>query len=152
MLLVLLPNFDCSCLVIQESKAGLAVGKLRTHSNKEVSQAAKDLVKKWKNDVERLKATKSPAPKAAPPTKAAPPPAPAPAKPSTVARTADTDKVTLNFTPDKLRNALSKLIYNALACDATCGAWHARRMCDHTDKFPFVHFRQQHDRRESTRY
>ncbi|KAL1755587.1 transcription factor S-II, central domain-containing protein [Schizophyllum commune] len=119
-LTLLKKNWEVNETILRESKAGLAVGKLRTHSNKDVSQAAKDLVKKWKNDVERLKATKSPAPKAAPPTKAAPPPAPAPAKPSTVARTADTDKVTLNFTPDKLRNALSKLIYNALACDATC--------------------------------
>jgi len=39
----------------QESKAGLAVGKLRAHDSKEVSDLAKEIVKKWKNEVERAK-------------------------------------------------------------------------------------------------
>jgi transcription elongation factor S-II len=39
----------------QESRAGLAVGKLRAHASKEVSDLAKDLVKKWKNEVEKAK-------------------------------------------------------------------------------------------------
>ena len=41
---------------IQESKIGLAVGKLRNHAAKEVSELAKELVKKWKNEVDRAKA------------------------------------------------------------------------------------------------
>lgn len=40
---------------MQESKAGLAVGKLRQHASKEVSDLAKELVKKWKNEVEKGK-------------------------------------------------------------------------------------------------
>ena len=43
----------------QESKAGLAVGKLRSHADKRVSEAAKEIVKKWKNDVEKAKRTTS---------------------------------------------------------------------------------------------
>ncbi|KAJ3486092.1 hypothetical protein NLI96_g4494 [Meripilus lineatus] len=41
--------------VLRESKAGLAVGKLRTHSAKSVSDLAKEIVKKWKNEVEKEK-------------------------------------------------------------------------------------------------
>ena len=40
----------------QESKAGLAVGKLRSHAAKQVSELAKEIVKKWKTEVEREKA------------------------------------------------------------------------------------------------
>ncbi|KAL1743807.1 transcription factor S-II, central domain-containing protein [Schizophyllum fasciatum] len=114
-------NYEVNETILRESKAGLAVGKLRTHQTKDVSQAAKELVKKWKNDVERLKAAKSPTPKAAPPTKAAQTPQPARAAraPATI-RTADTDGVQVSQTGDKLRDAMAKLIYNALACDATC--------------------------------
>lgn len=46
---------------VQESKAGLAVGKLRSHKTKAVSEAAKELVKQWKTAVEKDKATKKPA-------------------------------------------------------------------------------------------
>lgn len=40
---------------MQESKAGLAVGKLRTHASKNVSELAKEIVKMWKNEVEKEK-------------------------------------------------------------------------------------------------
>ncbi|KAF9074265.1 hypothetical protein BDP27DRAFT_1381402 [Rhodocollybia butyracea] len=46
---------------VQESKAGLTVGKLRTHESKEVSVAAKELVKKWKGEVEKARASSQPA-------------------------------------------------------------------------------------------
>ena len=39
----------------QESKIGLAVGKLRTHSAKDVSDLAKEIVKKWKHAVDKEK-------------------------------------------------------------------------------------------------
>ena len=39
----------------QESKAGLAVGKLRQHASKEVSDLAKEVVRKWKQEVEKEK-------------------------------------------------------------------------------------------------
>ena len=50
--------------MLQESKAGLAVGKLRSNSSKQVSDLAKEIVKKWKKDVEKEKQRtgKSPAP------------------------------------------------------------------------------------------
>jgi len=41
--------------ILRESKAGLAVGKLRNHVNKEVSDLAKEIVKKWKTAVEKEK-------------------------------------------------------------------------------------------------
>ena len=41
---------------MKESKVGLAVGKLRANPSKEVSDLAKELVKKWKNEVDRAKA------------------------------------------------------------------------------------------------
>lgn len=54
--------------VAQESKAGLAVGKLRTHASRTVSDLAKEIVKKWKQAVEQEKLQsggKSPATNAA---------------------------------------------------------------------------------------
>jgi transcription elongation factor S-II len=45
----------------QESKAGLAVGKLRTHPQKAVSDLAKEIVKEWKAEVERAKNKAAPA-------------------------------------------------------------------------------------------
>ena len=44
-----------SLLVIQESKAGLAVGKLRSHAAKEVSELAKEIVRTWKTAVDKEK-------------------------------------------------------------------------------------------------
>jgi len=40
---------------VQESKAGLAVGKLRQNASKDVADAAKELVKLWKGEVEKAK-------------------------------------------------------------------------------------------------
>ena len=49
----------CSCSRLtpppQESKAGLAVGKLRSHASRVVSDLAKEIVKKWKQQVEHEK-------------------------------------------------------------------------------------------------
>ncbi|KXN91541.1 Transcription elongation factor S-II [Leucoagaricus sp. SymC.cos] len=41
--------------ILRETKAGLAVGKLRAHSSKEVADLAKEIVKKWKLAVEKAK-------------------------------------------------------------------------------------------------
>ena len=41
---------------VQESKAGLAVGKLRSNTSKPVAELAKEIVRKWKHEVEREKA------------------------------------------------------------------------------------------------
>jgi transcription elongation factor S-II len=50
-------------LVRQETKAGLAVGKLRSHASKEVADLAKEIVKKWKSAVEKEKLANGAAPK-----------------------------------------------------------------------------------------
>jgi hypothetical protein len=39
----------------QESKAGLAVGKLRSHAAKDVSELAKEIVRAWKTAVDKEK-------------------------------------------------------------------------------------------------
>ena len=39
----------------QESKAGLAVGKLRSHAAKDVSELAKEIVRTWKTAVDKEK-------------------------------------------------------------------------------------------------
>ena len=39
----------------QESKAGLAVGKLRSHTAKDVSELAKEIVRAWKTAVDKEK-------------------------------------------------------------------------------------------------
>ena len=39
----------------QESKAGLAVGKLRSHAAKDVSELAKEIVRLWKTVVDKEK-------------------------------------------------------------------------------------------------
>ncbi|KAG1758220.1 transcription elongation factor [Suillus occidentalis] len=52
---ILKKDFRVNEAVLRESKAGLAVGKLRTHEAKEVSDLAREIVKKWKNEVERAK-------------------------------------------------------------------------------------------------
>ncbi|KAI0315484.1 transcription elongation factor [Amylostereum chailletii] len=41
---------------LRESKAGLAVGKLRSHATKGIAELAKELVKKWKSEVDKEKA------------------------------------------------------------------------------------------------
>ncbi|PFH49649.1 hypothetical protein AMATHDRAFT_147250 [Amanita thiersii Skay4041] len=41
--------------LIRESRVGLAVGKLRNHGSKDVSDLAKEIVKKWKSAVEKEK-------------------------------------------------------------------------------------------------
>ena len=52
----------------QESKAGLAVGKLRSHAAKDVSELAKEIVRTWKTAVDKEKqAAKTPSKGAAKP-------------------------------------------------------------------------------------
>jgi len=41
--------------LLRETKLGISVGKLRTHTEKEVQELARSLVKKWKNDVSASK-------------------------------------------------------------------------------------------------
>lgn len=40
----------CACY-LQETKIGITVNKLRQNANKEIADLAKEIVRKWKNDV-----------------------------------------------------------------------------------------------------
>lgn len=123
--------------VLRESKAGLAVGKLRSHTDKRVSDTAKDIVKKWKNDVEKAKratggaagihspSTSKSAPKKptiSTPTSSkvnpVPPSTPSPATPKIETRTAKGDGVSANWTGDKTRDKCIELLYDALALES----------------------------------
>ncbi|KAI0699011.1 transcription factor S-II, central domain-containing protein [Cytidiella melzeri] len=120
--------------VLRESKAGLAVGKLRSHASKQVADQAKDLVKKWKQTVEQAKlqngkgsvssgASKPQARKqslsvapSTPTTPSASTPAMSHPKPSDV-RNSKSDGVS-GITGDTTRNKCLELIYDALAFDS----------------------------------
>jgi len=123
--------------VLRESKAGLAVGKLRSHTDKRVCEAAKDIVKKWKNDVEKAKrttggpaehhlpSTSKPAPKKPTVSTATPvkinsvaPSVSSPATPKIETRTAKGDGVSANWTGDKTRDRCIELLYDALALES----------------------------------
>lgn len=111
--------------ILRESKAGLAIGKLRIHSSKEVADLAKELVKKWKAEVEKAKQGQSGAVsktvekvKAANVVKspAAITSATTPTKPSAT-RTSKSDGVKIN-TGDATRDKCAALIYDALATES----------------------------------
>jgi len=123
--------------ILRESKIGLAVGKLRSYSSKEVADLAKELVKKWKNDVEREKQNHVGAGSKTPtPTTTKPPPirkasiaesngTPTPMTPTSesfdgkngASRTAKSDGITISV-GDKTRDKCVELIYDALASDS----------------------------------
>ncbi|TFY82027.1 hypothetical protein EWM64_g1991 [Hericium alpestre] len=117
--------------ILRESKAGLAVGKLRSHSAKEVSDLAKEVVKKWKTEVDKEKhaaGTKT-TPKAANGKAAAPtrkastatpstPSTPSAANGSAAGRTTKSDGIKADATGDKTRDKCIELIYDGLAADS----------------------------------
>ncbi|KAI6127243.1 transcription elongation factor [Pisolithus croceorrhizus] len=108
---ILKKNFQVNEAILRESKAGLAVGKLRTNDAKEVSDLAKEIVKKWKNEVERAKASRKP------PTQASGSVTPASNGKSEV-RTAKSDGVKISVAGDTTRDRCIELIYDGLACDS----------------------------------
>ncbi|KAF7313206.1 hypothetical protein MKEN_01007100 [Mycena kentingensis (nom. inval.)] len=111
--------------ILRESKAGLAVGKLRTHQSKEIADLAKELVKQWKADVDAAKAAA-----AAKLSKPAVPPvntavrkqsvaSNAPGTPaSAIGRTLKGDGLAPPFTGDRTRDKCIELVYDALASDS----------------------------------
>jgi len=115
--------------VLRESKAGLAVGKLRSHAAKEVSELAKEIVRAWKTAVDKEKQAAGTASKGGGAAKpAAPPPrkasSAASAPPSTAgasnngARTAKSDGVSTSITGDKTRDKCIEMLYDALALES----------------------------------
>ncbi|KAG7085565.1 hypothetical protein E1B28_003121 [Marasmius oreades] len=124
---ILKRDFQINEGILRESKAGLAVGKLRNHEDKEVAATAKDLVKKWKEIVEKAKqqnggASKGKAPAQKPSGSSTTPVTPTVSSlktASTTLRTHTTDGVNINFTGDKTRDKCAELIYDALASDSS---------------------------------
>ncbi|KAG0694616.1 transcription factor S-II, central domain-containing protein [Suillus ampliporus] len=123
---ILKKDFQVNEAILRESKAGLAVGKLRTHEAKEVSDLAKEIVKKWKNEVERAKGggSKGANGKAAPvrkgstsvtPSNAA---TPTPMNGKSEFRTAKGDGAKASGTGDPIRDKCTDLVYDGLACDS----------------------------------
>ncbi|KAI0338712.1 transcription elongation factor [Trametopsis cervina] len=117
--------------VLRESKAGLAVGKLRSHASKQVADLAKEIVKKWKQTVEQEKqggnkgsaaaAAKPPVRKQSVSVTPSTPTTPSASTPSAArlsdVRTAKSDGVSAS-TGDNTRNKCLELIYDALAHDS----------------------------------
>jgi len=124
--------------VLRESKAGLAVGKLRTHASKNVADLAKEIVKMWKNAVEKEKqsggkpaaqssSSSTPAPPAKPPVRklsmastSRQSSTPQPATPTSAKadlRNSKNDGIKIS-TGDTTRDKCAELIYDALASDS----------------------------------
>ncbi|WFD37374.1 transcription elongation factor TFIIS [Malassezia japonica] len=94
--------------IIRATKIGVAVGKLRTHTDARVADLSKELVKMWKMQVEKQRRESTTKEKPKKEETPAPPPSetkPAPAKPVNI------DFEVLN---DKTRNACLKLLYASL--------------------------------------
>jgi transcription elongation factor S-II len=131
--------------LFQETKAGLAVGKLRTHGSKNIADLAKELVKKWKGEVDRAKAAAGSGVKDSNGSTRAPPlsfrmgclltpclvqlqgvhrasstqsPGPISPSTSTSVRTAKSDGVPTNVLGDHVRDKCMEMLYDALAFDS----------------------------------
>lgn len=121
--------------ILRESKAGLAVGKLRSHTDKQVSELAKEIVKKWKTDVEAHKRSgqsstithsrsnnqpkkSSSSSAAASKSSSGSPAIPSPSVSKPELRTAKGDGISTAWTGDKTRDKCVELIYDALASDS----------------------------------
>ncbi|KAI0197655.1 transcription elongation factor s-ii [Astrocystis sublimbata] len=117
--------------MLRTTKAGLVVGKLRGHTDKDIGKAANDVVAKWRKIVEeekkakaRVRESASPASMAASPV---PKPAPAPSSSgggssakkvyegNTETRKFQTDKVDISRTDSAVRNNCIGVLYNGLA-------------------------------------
>ncbi|KAH9850957.1 transcription elongation factor [Lenzites betulinus] len=123
--------------ILRESKAGLAVGKLRQHASKPVADLAKEIVRKWKTEVEREKhaaggSAKSASSKPSAAKKSASAASSSVATSSTPVtptagtsgsklnetRSAKSDGVKVEYTGDKTRDKCAELIYDALVFDS----------------------------------
>lgn len=126
---ILKKDFRVNEAVLRESKAGLAVGKLRTHASKDISDLAKEIVKQWKNEVDRAKnanatASAKPAVGITTAVRKASLASNGPATPQTPGgasantRTMKSDGVHGPVTGDRTRDRCIELVYDALASDS----------------------------------
>ncbi|KAF8880997.1 transcription factor S-II, central domain-containing protein [Infundibulicybe gibba] len=123
---ILKKDFEVNEAILRESKAGLAVGKLRSHASKEVADLAKEIVKKWKTAVEKAKQAqggstkKDVKPARKPSTSDAKTPiTPTGSSGKVDVRTAKSDGVKVSGTGDSTRDKCAELIYDALASDSS---------------------------------
>ncbi|CAG7854774.1 Transcription elongation factor S-II AltName: Full=TFIIS [Serendipita indica DSM 11827] len=93
---------------LRDTKVGLTVGRLRQHESTEVSDLAKEIVKRWKSEVDEEKKRKVSALTAAAST----------SKKPTGPRSVDADGVKFDSLGDKTRDSTRPLIYNALCIDS----------------------------------
>ncbi|KAH6902568.1 transcription factor S-II, central domain-containing protein [Coprinopsis sp. MPI-PUGE-AT-0042] len=119
---ILKNDFVVTEQILRESKAGLAVGKLRTNESVTVANLAKEVVRKWKGEVDKQKASHgSPAPSAKgkhqATSKSSVGAVATPSTPTAV-RTAKSDGIK-GDTGDSTRNKCMELIYDALASDSS---------------------------------
>ncbi|KAJ7640361.1 transcription factor S-II, central domain-containing protein [Mycena polygramma] len=118
-------DFKVNEAILRESKAGLAVGKLRTHASKEVSDLAKELVKQWKAEVDQAKqggakpavAVNTAARKGSVASNGPATPK-TPSGPTPNVRTLKSDGVDPKIVHDSKRDKCIELVYDALASDS----------------------------------
>ncbi|PBK59462.1 transcription elongation factor [Armillaria solidipes] len=126
---ILKKDYQVNEAVLRESRVGLAVGKLRTHASKIVSDLAKDIVKKWKNDVEKAKQSHHSGGSSKPVQNGKPAPTrkasvASDSKPTTQAankattRSYKTDGLAIKLFGEETRNTCLGLMYDSLAFDS----------------------------------
>jgi len=114
-------DYEVSEAILRESKVGLAVGKLRQHASKQVSDLAKEVVKKWKTQVEKAKKVQpngnAKDVKDRKASVASPAATPVTPTGSSATRTAKTDGAKGN-TGDTTRDRCIELLYDGMVTDS----------------------------------
>lgn len=118
---------------VQETKVGIAVNKLRTHSDKTVAELAKDIVTRWKSEVKGPAGAKAKSESAAAPQKKHVSPGVTAKSPTTAVpefrkslsaqggtggRSKETDKVQWKCIGDGVRDNCLGMIYDGLCFEA----------------------------------
>ena len=103
---------------------GLAVGKLRTHDDRRISDIAKTIVKKWKSDVSKKPKSNSTSQQPTPTSTTNNDNNDSEEKPSInikndTPRSGKSDGVDFEKLDDKVRNTCLSLIYNAMVFDSS---------------------------------
>ncbi|CBQ70927.1 related to transcription elongation factor TFIIS [Sporisorium reilianum SRZ2] len=136
--------------IIRQSKIGVAVGKMRSHSDKKVADQAKSLVKDWKATVDKQRAQQQSSANSskAPSSTASPAPAgtkaegatngsgtaesPSSSTPAAAAAkgASSNTKIDFEILNDKVRNACLKLLYNSLEIGKDAHGWSDSQIFD----------------------
>lgn len=145
---ILKNDYQVTESLIRESKIGLAVGKLRAHSTKDVSDLAKEIVKKWKHAVDKEKQNHGLSPKATTNGKvtdagkrstSASSGTPGTPTGNSASRTFKSDN--LKFTiGDITRDKCVELIYDALASDSGAPVEYILKRAQGIESAAFSHF------------